>query len=246
MATAQHQRQVGTLRDEFAQRIAALQRLSCPPGLQHRMRMHQQAVPAGRHRNRHQAISRTQRHAPQQQRADVVTMAATAGHRFAIQCKRIQRFARQWHVQQRIGRHQRGHAGGSRSAHAGAEGNALVDLDGKTEAQSQPLTQRYQRRASGVAGGFQRQLHRTAADRIDAHPWLVDAAHAHRIADTGDGVTQDVETHGHVGHRCGREGACDHSRAPSPAATRSRSANTPAAVTSGPAPGPCTTSGLSQ
>ena len=37
-----------------------------------------------------------------------------------------------------------------------------------------------------------------------------------------------------------------HRRAPRYAASRSRSANTPPAVTSGPAPGPCTISGLSQ
>ncbi len=61
-----------------------------------------------------------------------------------------------------------------------------------------------------------------------------------------NGVTENIEAHRYVGHRGRRERTCDHRRAPSPAATRSRSANTPAAVTSGPAPGPCTTNGLSQ
>ena len=69
------------------------------------------------------------------------------------------------------------------------------------------------------------------------------AEHVHRKA-------QDVEADGDVGRRSRRErrrlvaSRAAHRRAPRYEHTRSRSANTPAAVTSGPAPGPCTISGL--
>ena len=246
MAAAEYQREVRALRHELTQRIAALQRLAGATRLKHRVWVHQQAVPRGRHRDRQQAIGRAQREAAQQQRTHVVTVAATAGHCFAIQRKRVKRLARQRRIQQCVGRHQRRHARCRRSAHARAERNALVDLDGETEVQSEPCAQRHQRSSGGIAGRFQRQLDRTAPDRLDAYHRLIDAAHAHSIANPGDGMTKNVEAHRHVGHRRRRKRTCDHRRAPSPAATRSRSANTPAAVTSGPAPGPCTTNGLSQ
>ncbi|KAG0927417.1 hypothetical protein G6F31_018059 [Rhizopus arrhizus] len=159
---------------------------------------------------------------------------------------RVQRFAWQRRIQQRIGRDQRRAPRRRRAAHAGAERNALVDLDGETEVQAQPFAQRHQRSTRRVPGRVQRQFHRAATDRLDAHHRFVDPAHAYGIADPGDGMAENVESHCPVGHRGGCVCTCDHRRAPSPAATRSRSANTPAAVTSGPAPGPCTTSGLSQ
>ena len=70
------------------------------------------------------------------------------------------------------------------------------------------------------------------------------------IADAGDAVAEDGETDPDIADGAGRERtrfqSGSHRRAPSAAARRSRSENTPAAVTSGPAPGPCTTSGLSR
>ncbi len=208
--------------------------------------MHQQAVPGRRHRNWQQAVGRTQRQATQQQWPHVVTVTATTGHRLTVQRVGVKRLARQRGLQQRIGGDQRRDTRRCRTAHAGTERDALVDLDCETEIQAQAFAQRHQRSPGGVAGCVQWQRDSTATDRIDAHRRLVDAAHAHGIADTGNGMAENVEAHCHVGHRGGRKCTCDHRRAPSPAATRSRSANTPAAVTSGPAPGPCTTSGLSQ
>ena len=103
----------------------------------------------------------------------------------------------------------------------------------------------------GVARGLQRQRGDGAADGGDAHGRFLDAAHGGDIADAGDAVAEHVEADADVADGAGCEGARlvthgAHSLAPSAAASRSRSANTPAAVTSGPAPGPCTTSGLSQ
>ena len=51
---------------------------------------------------------------------------------------------------------------------------------------------------------------------------------------------------GRLGYGAGAGCTARYTRAPSAVATRKRSENTPAAVTSGPAPGPCTTSALSQ
>ena len=76
----------------------------------------------------------------------------------------------------------------------------------------------------------------------------VDAADRGAIAGAGDGVAEDVEADADVADAGRRECTglfAAHTRAPRAAETRSRSANTPAAVTSGPAPGPCTTSGFS-
>ena len=194
-------------------------------------------------------------------------MAPAAGHRLAGQGEWIQCLARQWPLQQRIGRHQRGHAGGRRTAHARAQGDALVDLDFESVLQPQRLAHGDQGGAGGIALGFQRQRERRATDRRHPHLRRIDSAHGDGVADPGQRMAEDVEAHRHVADRgrrkraglplwlwrwlhlrdCGRL-ATDraHSRAPCPAATRSTSANTPAAVTSGPAPGPCTISGFSQ
>jgi len=258
MATGQHQRQVGALRDEFAERIVSLQRRARAPGFQLRVRMHQQAVPVRRHRHRHQPLQGGQHQSAEEHRPEVVAMAAAAGHGLAVERMQVQLVPAQRCIQQRIGRDQRGHARGRRAAHAGTERDALVDLDLEPERQRQCLPQRDQRRAGGVDRRVSGQVHGGTADRRDADFRGVDAAHRHRVADTGHGIAEQVEPDRHVRHRGRGEGArlvpaggglhClpAHSRVPSPAATRSTSANTPAAVTSGPAPGPCTTSGLSQ
>ncbi|KAG0740522.1 hypothetical protein G6F35_017900 [Rhizopus arrhizus] len=65
MAATEHQREVRALCHELAQRIAALQGLAGTARFQHRVRMHQQAVPAGRHRDRQQAIGGAQCQSPQ-------------------------------------------------------------------------------------------------------------------------------------------------------------------------------------
>src|SRR5690606_14725209 len=80
MAAGQHQRQVCTLGDEVLQRIAASQRVARATGFQHRLRMHHQAVPRGRHRDAHQPVGGGQHQTAQQHRAQVVAMAAAAGH----------------------------------------------------------------------------------------------------------------------------------------------------------------------
>ena len=73
---------------------------------------------------------------------------------------------------------------------------------------------------------------------------------AHAIAERRDRVSEDVEADSDVAdarrreRRRGRASGRGHNFAPRYAHTRSRSANTPAAVTAGPAPGPCTISGL--
>ena len=70
------------------------------------------------------------------------------------------------------------------------------------------------------------------------------------VVDKGDdwfAVDVSGETVSRTAKDTWREGArLIHRRAPNAAPTRNRSANTPAAVTSGPAPGPCTMSGLSR
>src|SRR5262249_44878143 len=98
-----------------------------------------------------------------------------------------------------------------------------------------------------IPHGVERQLDGVVADLGDAHFVCIDAPHGCTIAGAGDRVSEDVEANADVadGSRSERTGFL-HTRAPSDAATRSKSANAPAAVTSGPAPGPCTTSGLSQ
>ena len=79
-------------------------------------------------------------------------------------------------------------------------------------------------------------------------PGLIPPPHRHLVAQRIDGEAEDVEADGDVADRGRRKGGCrgDHSLAPRYVARRSRSANTPPAVTSVPAPGPCTISGLLQ
>src|SRR5690606_31981612 len=67
--------------------------------------------------------------------------------------------------------------------------------------------------------------------------------------ETAHGVSEQVEAHPDVADRGRGEGRRGprrpgHRFAPRDVASRRRSANTPPAVTSGPAPGPCTTSGF--
>src|SRR3546814_6760025 len=72
------------------------------------------------------------------------------------------------------------------------------------------------------------------------------------VAWSGDRVAEQVEADADIADAGRRECAGlaamlteAHARAPSALAIASTSPKTPAAVTSGPAPGPCTTSGLS-
>src|ERR1700722_9859635 len=111
----------------------------------------------------------------------------------------------------------------------------------------QCLAHRHQRCAGGVQRCVERKINAAVANRADAHDGFVDAANDSPITRALDGVTENIESHTNVADRRRCEGArLFHMRAPSAAAMRSKSANTPAAVTSGPAPGPCTTRGLSQ
>src|SRR5690606_2456038 len=113
---------------------------------------------------------------------------------------------------------------------------------------------RRQQRLHGAAGGvafrLQRQRAARAFDGGDAHARRTRAGGGDAVVGTGEAVSEQVEADADIAHRGRRAGGGTvrraHSGAPSAAATRSTSANTPAAVTSGPAPGPRTISGLSQ
>src|SRR5262249_23492038 len=107
----------------------------------------------------------------------------------------------------------------------------------------------------GVAFRFERQILHDALDRGDAHAGFRHSTRLHAIADRLHAVSEHIEADSDVadagGSECGGEiSRAFHSRghaqsfAPRYAQTRSKSANTPAAVTSGPAPGPWTTSGF--
>src|SRR5690625_1451238 len=155
-------------------------------------------------------------------------------------------------VQKLIGGHQRRHAGRGGATHAGAEGNALVELHGKAEIEIERAPQRHQRGPRRVVLRVGGQAGCAAANGVNAHFGAVDAAHGHRVARAVNAVAEQVETGNGVANAGWRKGARRvldgrvHSGAPSWPAMRSTSANTPAAVTSGPAPGPWTTSGLLQ
>jgi len=192
-------------------------------------------------------VVRAENEAAGRNRPDVVAMSAAAGHRFAGQRERIQRFPRQRFGQQCVRRDQGRDAGCRRSAHARAQRDALVEFDLEAVAEAERAPQFHDRHAGGIAVRLHRQVDRRAADRADAHHGFVDAAHRGAIARSRETVAEDVETDRHVadtGRRERDDAFLTHTRAPKDDATRSRSANTPAAVTSGPAPGPCTTRGL--
>src|SRR5262249_54239999 len=105
-----------------------------------------------------------------------------------------------------------------------------------------------QRLTRGVLRRIGRQLARYAINPTDANTRLSPSRHGDFVAQRVDCKTEDVEPDRHVADRGRRKHSCPlaHRRAPRYAARRSRSANTPPAVTSGPAPGPWTISGLSQ
>ncbi len=95
----------------------------------------------------------------------------------------------------------------------------------------------------------------TAQPRIAAMRTCLRLCATHRcaVARADERLAENIEADAEIADAGGRKCGCFEplhagiqTRAPNEAATRSRSAKTPAAVTSGPAPGPCTTSGLSQ
>jgi hypothetical protein len=134
-----------------------------------------------------------------------------------------------------------------RAAEARAERNALRDLELEAEARLHRRRQRLHGASRGVELGRAWQLTVGAGDRHDPHDARFDPARQHGVADRVQRVPEQVEADGDVSDAGRRERTrllSIHRRAPTLEAIRSRSANTPAAVTSGPAPGPCTTSGF--
>src|SRR5205807_5621677 len=130
---------------------------------------------------------------------------------------------------------------------ARAERNALVDLESEAELGLQGLLHGEQRPPRGVVLGSLRQLVGDSPYCGYRHAGGGGRGHGDAIPERLDGKSEDVEADRDVADRGGRErartrawGRCAHSCAPRWAASRSRSANTPPAVTSGPAPGPCT------
>jgi hypothetical protein len=193
-------------------------------------------MPRGRDRDLRQAVGRRQHQPAKQHRADVVAVPSAAGDRFAGQA-----------------------CGYSACASSGASSSAFAATSAATQDAAEPpspepsgmplsssiskpngnasASRRDERATGGVAFGLQRQVGDGAADRLDAHDRLIDATHRGDVADAGDAVAEDVEADADVADGAGRKRACFHAsahrRAPSAAARRNRSENTPAAVTSG-------------
>ena len=268
LQAGEEQRQMRGLHDELRQRIGIGQRGARAAGFQHLIRMRHHGIQPAGHGQRDHPVLRRQHHAAEQHRRDVVAVQAAAGHGLALQRERIQRVARERFIEERIRGDQRGDAGRRRTAQAGAQRNAFLQFDLEPVRQRQRFAQRDQGAAGGVAFGIERQrvgAYDRAADRGDAHFGRVDAADDGDIARTIDGVTEQIEADADVADARGRERAGfvavpgvplrslrwfgvgrkgTHARAPSVRAIARISPNTPAAVTSAPAPGPCTTSGL--
>ena len=186
--------------------------------------------------------------------SESIDRALDRNHDIAVQREAVQGLARQRRVEQGIGRDQGGHARGRRAAEARTQRNPLVQREREPERQVERIAQGEQGAAGGVARGLQRELldaGDVAVDRIDAHGGRVDAAHRGDVAGAIDRMAEEVEADPDIADAGGRECAdCSaHAWTPTPVlsecAIASTSPNTPAAVTCGPAPGPCTTSGLS-
>ncbi len=154
-------------------------------------------------------------------------------------------------VEQGVGGDDGGDGGRGTAAEAGRQGDALVDPGLEAEGQRESAAHGVEGHAGGIVLERERQGRLGAGDCGDADDRLGQAAHRDAVAERADGVAEHVEADGDVADRGGGEGAGDgrwvHARwAPSEEQTRRRSAKTPAAVTAGPAPGPCTTRGFSR
>src|SRR3546814_1669492 len=153
-----------------------------------------------------------------------------------------------------MGGDQRGHARGRGAAEAGPQRDAFLHFQLEAVCQPQSLARGQHRLAGGVAFGRERKRRDTfdlATDRGDTHQRLGDVSHDRDVAWSGDRVAEQVEADADIADAGRRECAGlaamlteAHARAPSALAIASTSPKTPAAVPSGPAPGPCTPSGL--
>src|SRR5690606_40010418 len=99
-----------------------------------------------------------------------------------------------------------------------------------------------------IAFRLRRQVRTHTCDRGDAHAAVCGAPCRNTVADRLEAVAEHVKADCHIADARRRKSRCnfthDQSFAPKYAHTRNRSANTPPAVTSGPAPGPCTIKGF--
>ncbi len=136
--------------------------------------------------------------ARQQQWPHVVTVTATTGHRLAIQ--------RNGYSASRVSGASAAHWRRPAPRHSTLPNRPCRNRTGcpcrsrlRNRNPGPGLRAAYQRSPGGVAGCVQWQRDSTATDRIDPHRRLVDAAHAHGIADTGNGMAENVEAHCHVG-----------------------------------------------
>ena len=251
-AARQHQREALALRHEVDERVGAAQRRARLPRLQHEVRVHQRAREASRAPARAPAVlGGAITSPPSSIGADVVAVPAAAGHRLAFQAQRVERRRAQRRVEQRVGGDQRGTAEAAEPPMPEPSAMPLSISSSKPTARPSARRSASSARAGGVVLGVERQVGDHAAMASTRTPALVVRRDGDAVARPDQAVAEDVEAHRDVADRRRRERAsrCAALSQPRPqrrAATRSRSANTPAAVTSGPAPGPCTTSGLSR
>ena len=246
MAAGQHQRQVCALPDQIGQAVCSVQHFACMTGFQNRIRMHDNAVPGVGNVDADQARRCCQYQSAQQHRAHVVAMATAAGNGFALDGKWIEFPCLQGPIKQRVGSHQRGHAGCGGATHARTHGNALVEFDAESEGQAKCFAQRDEGATGGVALRLDGQCRNAASNGLDAHHWLGNAPDRGAVTWPGKALAKDVETYRNVADAGRGKGAGrTQRRAPKAAPRRSKSAKIPAAVTSRPAPGPCTIIGLS-
>ncbi len=155
--------------------------------------MDQRAPQPLRHRHLDQAVGSGEHQATEQLRADIVAVLAATGGAFSVECERIQRFDRQRRIEQGVRRHQRGAGRGRAAAHAGAERDALVDLQRDPERQVQRATHGVDRARAGVARDIARQVGDRTADGIHPHLARVDAPRGDDVAGTDQRVSEDVE-----------------------------------------------------
>ena len=122
---------------------------------------------------------------------------------------------------------------------AGPQLNAVIDLNPTALKDAEA---RDAERKAGKARGALHGIPILIKDNIDM-AGMINSAGSLAFTDSRPKTDAFVVRRRGRRKRCGRLTPA-HSRAPRYEHTRSRSANTPAAVTAGPAPGPCTMSGL--